>query len=90
MLARESVARATLVRVYALPLRGGLTRLGARRSRRDFLMIAGSSLAALVAPGVVRAAARLGGTGTARYYTRPDLTPPLIEVATSTRLLLRA
>jgi hypothetical protein len=54
-----------------------------RATRRDFLVLAGGGLAALVAPDAVRATGTPGGTGTARYYTRPDLTPPLIEVATS-------
>jgi Arylsulfotransferase (ASST) len=56
---------------------------GSRSSRHDFLALAGGGLAALVLPGAVRAAGTPGGTGTAGYYTRPDLRPPLIEVATS-------
>ena len=46
-------------------------------------MLAAGGLTALVAPGAVRGAATFGRAGTGRYYTRPDLTPPLIDVATS-------
>ena len=63
---------------------GSLPR-GGGQTRRIFLMGAGSGLAALLLPGLTtkaRAAATDNAT-VARYYSRPDLLPPVISVATA-------
>jgi hypothetical protein len=55
------------------------------QTRRRFLIGAGSGLAALLLPGLT---AKAGAAATddatvARYYSRPDLSPPVISVATA-------
>jgi hypothetical protein len=54
-------------------------------SRRAFLFAAGSGLATLLLPGAtVKASAAVSDDSTvARYYSRPDLSPPVIDVATA-------
>lgn len=60
----------------------GLSRL---HSRRTFLITAGGTLAALLAPGMTGTASAAVGDvpASGQFHSRPDLTPPTISVATA-------
>jgi hypothetical protein len=59
--------------------------LDQRRSRRQFLALAGSGLGMLVVPGAVARAraASSDNTSASQYVSRPDLSPPVVAVTTS-------